>query len=339
MENDVKNILVTGGCGFIGSNFINMVLKKFPSWNIINIDKLTYAADSSNVDSELIDNDNYMFKQYDITNQFLMDEVFQYMDFDVVVNFCAESHVDNSISGPRPFMDTNVVGTFNLLESMRKYSPDLELFLQIGTDEVYGSLSIDDTKFNESTPYLPSSPYSASKASADHFALAYNRTFGLPVIVSHCSNNYGPRQHKEKLIPVIIKNALEGSPIPIYGNGTNVRDWIFVDDHCEALLSIIEAGTAGSVYNIGGDHEINNLDLCYKVCELLNIMCPKTSGKYSDQITFVQDRAGHDFRYAIDFGKIFNELGWLPRTDITMGLTKTIDWYLRKNEWWRTNCK
>ncbi len=315
-------VLVTGGAGFIGSNFIRYVLSRHPDWEITNLDKLTYAG---NLDS-LRDVDScprYLFVKGDIANRKVVDKVLK-QGFDVIVNFAAESHVDRSIIDSSPFIKTNVQGTQVLLEGARQHG--VKLFLHISTDEVYGSLGTEG-KFTEESPLLPNSPYAASKAAADCLCRAYYRTYGLPVIITRCSNNYGPFQFPEKLIPLVITNALEDKSIPIYGNGLNVRDWIYVADHCQALDLIIQQGKPGEIYNIGGNNNTTNLEL---VKYILNIM-----GKPRSLITFVSDRPGHDRRYALDTTKIRQQLHWKLTTSFEEGLRRTIQWYLENESWWR----
>ena len=334
-----KFILVTGGAGFIGSNFIPFFLDMHTDVKIVNLDKLTYAGNLENLE-EVKKNDRYIFVKGDICNKELVDSLFQEYQFTTVINFAAESHVDNSISGPDSFIDTNITGTFNLLEVARKYwlsSANDEVepifkeakFIHISTDEVYGSLGTKGF-FTEDSPYRPNSPYSASKASSDFLVRSYFHTYGLKVIISNCSNNYGPKQHNEKFIPTIIRKALEGSPIPIYGTGKNVRDWLYVLDHCKAIDAIITNGKIGETYVIGGSTERDNLTIAFKICDILDEMEPKPEGSYADQITFVDDRPGHDFRYAIDASKIKKDLGWLPEMNFDDGLKETVLWYKKR---------
>ena len=333
-----KFILVTGGAGFIGSNFIPFFLDMHTDVKIVNLDKLTYAGNLENLE-EVEKNDRYIFVKGDICNKELVDSLFQEYQFTTVINFAAESHVDNSISSPDAFIDTNITGTFNLLEVARKYwlssanevEPIFEeaKFIHISTDEVYGSLGTKGF-FTEDSPYRPNSPYSASKASSDFLVRSYFHTYGLKVIISNCSNNYGPKQHNEKFIPTIIRKALEGSPIPIYGTGKNVRDWLYVLDHCKAIDAIITNGKIGETYVIGGSTERDNLTIAFKICDILDEMEPKPEGSYADQITFVDDRPGHDFRYAIDASKIKKDLGWLPEMNFDDGLKETVLWYKKR---------
>ena len=332
-----KSILVTGGAGFIGSNFIPYFCKKYPDYQIINLDKLTYAGNLDNL-QECSGMKNYTFVQGDICDQAFLEKLFKDYDIHGVVHFAAESHVDNSISGPRPFIETNILGTFNLLEAARKYWMDAPnqyksgykgcRFHHISTDEVYGTLG-ETGFFEETTAYAPNSPYSASKASSDFLVRAYYHTFGLNVTTSNCSNNYGPKQHPEKLIPKIISNCLAEKPIPIYGDGKNIRDWLYVLDHCKAIDLIYHTGKAGETYNVGGRNERNNLEIVHKICAILDERYPRNSGKYADLITFVKDRAGHDRRYAIDATKLESELGWKAEETFETGIVKTIDWYLK----------
>jgi len=334
-----KNILVTGGAGFIGSNFIPYYLEAHPEVHIINLDLLTYAGDPENL-KELKDNPNYTFVKGDIRNYSFLEELFNTYDFKGVFHFAAESHVDNSISGPKAFIDTNVNGTFNLIEVVRKkwmtepfkVKPGYEnhRFHHVSTDEVYGSLGATGL-FTETTPYAPNSPYSASKASSDFLVRSYFHTYGLNVVTTNCSNNYGPKQHDEKLIPTIIRKALAQEPIPIYGDGKNIRDWLYVLDHCKGIALAYQQGKAGETYNIGGKNERDNLYIVDKICSLLDKRQPASNGKsYKDLISFVKDRPGHDQRYAIDATKIETELNWQADEDFESGILKTVDWYLEK---------
>ncbi len=333
----MKTYLITGGCGFIGSNFVRFILEREPEATIINLDKLTYAGNIHNLDG--ISNSRYHFVHGDICDSELVAKLFNDHQFDGVVHFAAESHVDRSIDGPAEFVQTNIVGTLNLLEQSREYFNKEEKsnfrFLHVSTDEVYGTLG-DKGKFFESTPYDPSSPYSASKAGSDHLARAWHSTYGLPVLVTNCSNNYGAYQFPEKLIPLMIINCLHRKPLPVYGKGENVRDWLFVTDHCEAIHTVLTSGQVGETYNIGGNNEIKNIDVVLTICSLLDEMSPREDGsKYSKLIAYVQDRPGHDFRYAIDAIKINQELGWSPKESFETGIRKTIDWYLNNREWWQ----
>lgn len=329
-----KTVLTTGGAGFIGSNFILYFLNKYPRYQLLNLDKLTYAGDLNNL-REVSKGPQYHFIKGDICDGNLLEEIFNKYSIDSIIHFAAESHVDNSINAPDHFIKTNIVGTFTLLETVRKYwlskaKPLVEhLFHHISTDEVYGSLGAKGS-FNEETPYAPNSPYSASKAASDFLVRSYHHTYGLKTVTSNCSNNFGPRQHDEKLIPTIIRNALMGEPIPIYGDGSNVRDWLFVKDHCRALDTVFHDGKSGETYLIGGNNEYNNLYIAQKICRILDNLRPKEKGNYGDQISFVEDRPGHDFRYAIDATKIKRDLGWQPTTSFEKGLIDTVNWYLIK---------
>ncbi|KNZ70429.1 dTDP-glucose 4,6-dehydratase [Thermincola ferriacetica] len=326
-------ILVTGGAGFIGSNFLNLFVPRYPDCRFINLDKLTYAANLLNL-KNIQAKQNYVFVRGDIADYSTVAAVFEKYEPDIVVHFAAESHVDRSILGPADFINTNILGTFNLLEACRKYWGDRpgKLFHHVSTDEVYGSLG-ETGYFTEETRYDPSSPYSASKASSDHLVRAYHRTYGLPVKVTNCSNNYGPYQFPEKLIPLMILHALEGKSLPVYGTGENVRDWLFVEDHCEAIWTVIEKGNVGETYNIGGNNQWKNIDIVHKICDLLGEKLDKDPQEFKKLITFVKDRPGHDLRYAIDATKIRDQLGWKPRETFETGLNKTIDWYLHNKDW------
>ena len=333
----MKKCLVTGGCGFIGSNYIRTVLDREEDLHVVNLDKLTYAGNIQNLDG--ISSNNLTIVKGDICDVDLVNSLFEKHHFDTVVHFAAESHVDRSIEGPAEFIQTNVFGTLNLLEQSRifinKTNNDNFRFLHVSTDEVYGSLG-DDGKFLETTPYDPSSPYSASKAGSDHLVRAWNRTFGLPTLITNCSNNYGSYQFPEKLVPLMIINCLQGNPLPVYGKGENVRDWLFVEDHCDAIHTVLAKGEMGETYNIGGNNEIKNIDVVTIICSLLDEISPRENGSsYSDLITFVKDRPGHDFRYAIDAGKIQNDLGWSPNESFETGIRKTIHWYLDNQNWWK----
>lgn len=334
----MHTILVTGGAGFIGSNFIPYFIENNPNYHIINLDLLTYAGDLINV-SEVENHPRYTFVQGDICDRNFIEELFQKYQFHDVIHFAAESHVDNSISGPEAFIKTNVLGTFNLLDTARKlwmsapnqYNPNFvnARFHHVSTDEVYGTLG-ETGLFKETTPYAPNSPYSASKAGSDMIVRSYFHTYGMNVVTTNCSNNYGPKQHDEKLIPTIIRKALKGENIPIYGDGKNVRDWLYVLDHCKGIELAFKTGKSGETYNIGGRNERNNLYIVDVVCSILNELQPKSVGKYQDQITFVTDRPGHDLRYAIDATKIEIELGWQADENFETGIRKTIEWYLKK---------
>lgn len=330
-------ILVTGGAGFIGSALVRLAVERGHS--IINVDALTYASNLENIKS-VSAHANYFFEKSDIRNRDDLDLIFKAHQPEVVVHLAAESHVDRSIDGPKEFIETNVMGTFNMLEAARYYwisigCPDNFRFQHVSTDEVFGSLQDDsDAQFTETTPYDPRSPYSASKASSDHLVRAWYKTYKLPVVLTNCSNNYGPFHFPEKLIPLIILNALQNKPIPIYGNGGNIRDWLFVDDHADALLTVLQKGQVGRSYNIGGENECTNIDIVTKLCSILDRLKPKNIGSYSDLIGFVKDRPGHDKRYAIDPSRIRQELGWTPSTSLDDGLEKTAKWYLDNREWW-----
>lgn len=337
-----NKILVTGGCGFIGANFIHLALKKLPECRIINLDKITYAGNPANL-ADCDGSPRYRLVKGDINDRQLVDHLFVEEKIDMVVHFAAESHVDRSITGPGEFIRTNIDGTFTLLEAARQAwlnqtkegaQAKNYRFLHVSTDEVYGSLGATGY-FTETNPYDPRSPYSASKAAADHLARAYFHTYGLPVMVTNCSNNYGPYQFPEKLIPLIIKNALEGRQLPIYGDGKNVRDWLFVSDHCQALLTVMEKGKPGETYNIGGNNEKQNITIVETICDLVDEQVGKLdNGKpRRSLISFVKDRPGHDRRYAIDAGKIARELGWQPAINFADGIRQTIDWYLENRPW------
>lgn len=335
----LKSILITGGAGFIGSNFVPYFLEKNETYHIINLDLLTYAGDLSNL-TEIEKNERYTFVKGDICDRVLIEKLFQEHDIRGVIHFAAESHVDNSIKNPGSFMTTNVMGTFTLVDVARNYWMDApnvyklgyedSLFHHVSTDEVYGTLG-EDGLFTEETPYAPNSPYSASKASSDFVVRSYFHTYGMRVVTTNCSNNYGPKQHKEKLIPTIIRKALSGESIPIYGDGTNIRDWLYVLDHCKGIDLVFHTGKMGETYNIGGRNERNNLYIVDAICELLDVLKPSTKGtSYKEQITFVTDRPGHDFRYAIDADKLESELGWKADENFETGIRKTVDWYLNK---------
>jgi dTDP-glucose 4,6-dehydratase len=324
--------LVTGGAGFIGANFLGRQVPRHPEHEFVNLDKLTYAANLASL-ADVAPLPNYRFVRADIADAGAMEEVFAELRPDVVVHFAAESHVDRSIAGPREFVRTNIEGTFNLLEAARKiWNDGTGLFQHVSTDEVYGSLGPTGT-FSESTRYDPSSPYSASKAASDHLVRAYHRTFGMPVKITNCSNNYGPLQFPEKLIPLMITNALEGRPLPVYGEGTNVRDWLYVLDHCDAIWTVMERGRVGETYNIGGNNEVRNIDVVRTLCATLAEETGRSRGELESLITFVKDRPGHDLRYAIDAAKIRDELGWSPRETFATGLRKTVRWYLDNAKW------
>jgi len=331
-------IMITGGAGFIGSAVVRMAIAKGHS--VVNLDALTYASCLSNL-SCVLDNSNYIFEHADIRDRALIDRLFAKHMPNVVMHLAAETHVDRSIDNPVNFIETNINGTLNVLEASRAYwkaagYPQGFRLHHISTDEVFGSLTSDKSvKFTEDTPYQPRSPYAASKASSDHLVRAWHETYGLPVVISNCSNNYGPYHFPEKLIPVVILNALANKPLPIYGTGHNVRDWLYVDDHADALLLVLEQGVLGRSYNIGGENEKSNLDLVKLICEILDKLRPRTTGSYSELITFVSDRPGHDARYAIDASRMRNELNWRPKTGLKEGLERTVQWYLDNETWWR----
>ena len=321
-----KTIIVTGGAGFIGSNFLFYMLSRYPGYRMICLDKLTYAGNLSTL-RPIMDNPSFRFVKADICDRAAMYSLFEEESPDIVVNFAAESHVDRSIVNPELFLQTNILGTEVLMDACRKYG--IERFHQVSTDEVYGDLPIDrpDMFFTEHTPIHASSPYSASKASADLLVMAYHRTYGLPISISRCSNNYGPYQFPEKLIPLMIANALDNRPLPVYGKGLNIRDWLYVEDHCKAIDLILHKGKIGEIYNIGGHNEMRNIDIVKLICDEL--------GKPETLISYVPDRLGHDLRYAIDPTKIHDELGWLPETKFEEGIKKTIEWYLKNKSWWQ----
>ena len=336
MSKNKSTMLVTGGCGFIGSNFVRYVLDQADEYKIVNLDKLTYAGNINNLNG--IDETRYHFVEGDICNQKLVKSLFENENPAVLVHFAAESHVDRSIDGPADFIETNVVGTLTLLEEARNFvengSNDDFRFIHVSTDEVYGSLG-QEGKFTEQTAYDPSSPYSASKAGSDHLARAWHRTYGLPVLITNCSNNYGPYQFPEKLIPLMIINCLHEKPLPVYGEGVNVRDWLFVLDHCDAISAVLSKGQVGETYNVGGNNEIQNIQVVKMICGILDEIFPRSNGSsYNDLISFVKDRPGHDFRYAIDAGKIERDLCWRPRETFETGLRKTLTWYLENRKWW-----
>lgn len=331
-------ILVTGGAGFIGSAVVRLAIARGHS--VVNVDALTYAACLENVAS-VSQSSKYFFEHADIRDHNALDTIFEKHRPDGVMHLAAESHVDRSIDSPADFIETNVNGTFNMLEAARRYwqahgKPETFRFHHISTDEVFGSLPSDPSvQFTEETTYDPRSPYSASKASSDHLVRAWHETYGLPVLLTNCSNNYGPYHFPEKLIPVIILNALAGEPLPIYGNGSNIRDWLYVEDHADALLLVLEKGVIGRSYNIGGENERTNLELVHTLCKILDRLKPRTAGEYADLITFVHDRPGHDARYAIDPSRIRDELGWRPSVTVEEGLEKTVQWYLDNEDWWK----
>ena len=330
-----RKMLVTGGAGFIGCNFIRYMLETDPDIHLINLDKLTYAGSLENLQN-LPDESRHLFVEGDICDQGLVERLLREHEIDTIVHFAAESHVDRSITGPEEFIQTNLVGTFRLLEAARgfwlkerKWDEGHCLFHHISTDEVYGSLGPNDPPFAETTPYAPNSPYSASKAGSDHLVRAYHHTYGLPVTTTNCSNNYGPYQHWEKLIPTVIRCCAEGRPIPVYGDGSNRRDWLFVMDHCSGIDRVIRAGTRGETYNIGGGHECANIEIVRQICRFMDQKRPDRA-PHEDLIEFVTDRPGHDWRYAIDARKIAQELGWGPKESFESGIAKTINWYLER---------
>jgi dTDP-glucose 4,6-dehydratase len=328
-------LLVTGGTGFIGSAVVRLAVAR--GHEVVNLDAMTYAANAANV--ALVAQSNlYSFEKADIRDRAALDRIFALHSPDTVMHLAAESHVDRSIDGPADFVETNITGTFNLLEAARTHwtragKPDSFRFHHISTDEVFGTLG-PEGQFTETTPYDPRSPYSASKAASDHLVRAWHETYGLPVVLTNCSNNYGPYHFPEKLIPVVILNALHGKPIPVYGKGENIRDWLYVEDHADALLLVAEKGAVGRSYNIGGENERRNIDLVHTICALLDEMAPKAA-PYADQISFVTDRPGHDARYAIDPTRIRDELGWRPSVTVEEGLRRTVRWYLDNEAWWR----
>ena len=330
----MKNVLVTGGCGFIGSNFVKMLRKNEDVFPVI-LDKLTYAGNISNLNQ--IDENKYDFFEGDICDEAIVTSLFKKYNFDAVFHFAAETHVDRSIDGPGEFIKSNIIGTYNLLKVSRNYMDEVNQnfkFIHVSTDEVFGDLD-KGGYFKETTPYNPSSPYSASKASSDHLVRAWGRTFGLPVIITNCSNNYGSFQFPEKLIPLMIINCLDNKPLPIYGDGQNIRDWLYVMDHCSAIYKVYENGKIQETYNIGGNNEIKNIDIVNIICETLDFLKPVENKSYKDLITFVKDRPGHDLRYAIDSTKIQKDLGWMPEESFETGIRKTVEWYMNNEIWWR----
>lgn len=325
-----RNILVTGGAGFIGCNYVRHMLAKYPEVNIVNLDKLTYAGSMDNLE-ELPGQQRHQFVQGDICDQSLVAKLLEQYRIDTIVHFAAESHVDRSIRGPRDFIQTNIVGTYSLLEAARNYWQKAGIynsqqcrFHHISTDEVYGSLSPGDPAFTETTPYAPNSPYSASKAGSDHLVRAWHHTYGIPVTTTNCSNNYGPYQHGEKFIPTVIRSCQQQKQIPVYGDGSNIRDWLYVEDHCAGIDAVIRRGRPGEVYNIGGINEWANIDICRLICELMDRQCPE-SAPHSKLITYVTDRPGHDWRYAINATKIATEIGWKPQETFASGIAKTVE--------------
>jgi dTDP-glucose 4,6-dehydratase len=335
-----RRILITGGAGFIGSNFVNYWGETHPDDRVVVLDALTYAGNRQNL-AALEDNPGFRFVEGNICDRPLIDSLLQEEAIDTIAHFAAESHVDRSIMGPEVFIQTNVLGTFTLLKSFRHHwqqnnEADHFRFLHVSTDEVYGSLSPTDPAFTEKTPYAPNSPYSASKAGSDHLARAYFHTYGMPTLITNCSNNYGPYHFPEKLIPLMCINILLGRPLPVYGDGQNVRDWLYVGDHCTALDTVIHKGKPGETYNIGGNNEVKNIDLVTLICDLMDDLAPALPVRPArNLITFVQDRPGHDRRYAIDATKIKTELGWEPQATVESGLRQTLEWYLTHEDWWR----
>ena len=339
MMKNRRTVLVTGGCGFIGANFIHLLLSEYNDWRVINLDKLTYAGNLKNLQS-VSDRENYRFIKGDICDAATVDAIFSDEKIDTVVHFAAESHVDRSITSPGAFIQTNIVGTFTLLEAARKFWMEGSqvrenlCFLHVSTDEVYGSLG-ETGLFKETTSFDPRSPYSASKASSDHLANAYFHTYGLPVRITNCSNNYGPYQFPEKLIPLIFNNSMRGKTLPVYGDGKNVRDWLYVKDHCEAIVEVVKKGGNGQCYNIGGNNEKQNIEVVTLICDILDkkLGLPDSGEPRRSLITFVKDRLGHDRRYAIDATKIKDELDWEPKENFSQGIEKTVDWYLANQGW------
>ncbi len=340
MENMQRRLLITGGAGFIGSNFVHHWCETYPSDRVVVLDALTYAGNRATL-NDLDSHDNFRFVQGDICDRPMVDQLLAEEQINTVAHFAAESHVDRSILGPDAFIRTNVVGTFTLLEAFRHHwtgrgQLESDRFLHVSTDEVYGSLEADDPAFSETTPYAPNSPYSASKAGSDHLARAYFHTYGMPTLITNCSNNYGPYHFPEKLIPLMCINILLGKPLPVYGDGQNIRDWLYVKDHCTALDVVIHKGQTGETYNVGGNNEVKNIDLVHMLCDLMDDLAPNLPVRPSRQlITFVKDRAGHDRRYAIDANKIKTQLGWTPSVTVDEGLRQTIEWFLSHEEWWQ----
>ncbi|MBD2434569.1 MULTISPECIES: dTDP-glucose 4,6-dehydratase [Fischerella] len=335
-----RQLLVTGGAGFIGSNFVHHWCQNYPHDRVVVLDALTYAGNIANL-TGLEKQENFRFVQGNICDRSLVDKLLQTENIDTIAHFAAESHVDRSILGPGAFVETNVVGTYTLLEAFRQHwqansQPRNYRFLHVSTDEVYGSLNPDDPPFSETTPYAPNSPYSASKAGSDHLVRAYHHTYGLPTIITNCSNNYGPYQFPEKLIPLMCINTLMGKELPLYGDGKNVRDWLYVGDHCSALDVVIHRGIPGETYNIGGNNEVENINLVQMLCQLMDELAPNLPvSPAANLITFVKDRLGHDRRYAIDATKIKTQLGWTPSVTVAEGLRLTVAWYLTHENWWK----
>ncbi|NJO42832.1 MAG: dTDP-glucose 4,6-dehydratase [Cyanobacteria bacterium RU_5_0] len=335
-----RKLIITGGAGFIGSNFVHHWCQQYPGDRVVVLDALTYAGNRKNLE-DLEGRANFRFVAGDICDRALIDRLLKEEGIDTIAHFAAESHVDRSILGPGEFVRTNVVGTFTLLEAFRHHwiengRPNDYRFHHVSTDEVYGSLEPDDPAFSETTSYAPNSPYSASKAGSDHLVRAYHHTYGLPTLITNCSNNYGPYHFPEKLIPLMGINILLGKPLPVYGDGQNIRDWLYVGDHCSALDVVLHKGTAGETYNIGGNNEVKNIDLVHKLCELMNELAPDLPVRPAQNlITFVKDRPGHDRRYAIDATKIRTELGWSPSVTVDQGLQRTVEWFLSHQDWWQ----
>jgi dTDP-glucose 4,6-dehydratase len=334
-----RTVLVTGGCGFIGANFVRLLKAGYPEWRVVNLDKLTYAGNLQNLEG-IQEDERYRFVKADICDASSVEKIFAEENIDTVVHFAAESHVDRSITGPAAFIQTNIIGTFTLLEAARKTWLTQEwqgaepCFLHVSTDEVYGSLG-ETGFFSETTPFDPRSPYSASKASSDHLVSAYFHTYKLPVRITNCSNNYGPYQFPEKLIPLIFNNSMKGKPLPVYGDGKNIRDWLYVQDHCEAIAEVLKKGENGKSYNIGGNNEKQNIEVVTLICDILDrkLGIPESGQPRRSLITFVKDRLGHDRRYAIDATRIREQIGWEPKVTFEIGIEKTIDWYLDNQNW------
>lgn len=338
--NPVRRVMVTGGAGFIGANFVHYWCGKYPNDRVIVLDALTYAGNRQTL-APLDTHATFRFVKGDICDRPLIDALLQEEAIDTLVHFAAESHVDRSILGPGAFVQTNVVGTFTLLEAFRQHwlshdRPDDFRFHHVSTDEVYGSLEPNDPAFSETTPYAPNSPYSASKAGSDHLVRAYHHTYGMPTTITNCSNNYGPYHFPEKLIPLMCINILMGKPLPVYGDGLNVRDWLYVKDHCSAIDAVLKLGSVGETYNVGGNNEVKNIDLVHMLCELMNELAPNLPIRPAQElITFVKDRPGHDRRYAINSTKLQTELGWTPSVTVQEGLRQTVEWFLSNEDWWK----